>query len=201
MIPDATTAAGKTVNTILWAAILAAPVACDPAGSEARGPIADDTYVLVMSELADLRRFPPGGRDQASRDSAADSVRRAVLDRYGVTVDELLSFAEIVGEQPARMVDISERISAVTDSLAELRRQDGRTGAADTTDVADTTDAAVAGAPDTAASADTARAATVPNDTTPGADERTAPRRIEERDAALRQRIDRPGGRRDGVTP
>lgn len=178
MIPGASSGAPKALVTMLWAAILAAPVACDPAGPEPRGPIDDDTYVAVMSELADIRRFPPGGRDQLSRDAAADSARREVLDRYGVTVDELLGFAEIVGEQPARMVEIAERISAVTDSLARLRARGEPTEATadsaevptDALDEAASTDTADAGA-------DTARA--------------TEPRPIDEREDALRERADR----------
>ncbi len=169
MIPGAKAGAPKALVTMLWAASLAATTACDPAGPEPRGPIDDDTYVTVMSELADIRRFPPDGRDQVSRDAAADSARRAVLDRYDVTVDDLLSFAEIMGEHPARMVEIAERISGVTDSLAKLRARGKRTEeAADTTDVgADTTDVG----------ADTAGA--------------TEPRPIGEPDDELRERIER----------
>lgn len=143
MIPGARTGAPKALVAILWAATLAAPTACDPAGPEPRGPIDDDTYVRVMSELADIRRFPPGGPDRASRDAAADSARRAVLDRYDVAVDDLLGFAEVVGEHPARMVEIAERISAVTDSLAERRTRGERTETAD-----DAEDDAGAGAAD-----------------------------------------------------
>lgn len=192
MIPDATTTARRALGTILWAAILAAPVACDPAGPEARGPISDDTYVIVMSELADLRRFPPGGRDQMSRDSAADAARRAVLDRYGVTADELLGFAETVGEHPARMVEISERISAVTDSLAELRRQGERAASVDTVDA---TEAAVA------APVDTTPGDTAAVDTVRDGDDSAAPSRIGERDEALRERIERFRERGQGATP
>lgn len=178
MIPGVSSGAPKALVTMLWAAILAAPAACDPAGPEPRGPIDDDTYVMVMSELADIRRFPPGGRDQLSRNAAADSARREVLDRYGVTVDELLGFAEIVGEHPARMVELAERISAVTDSLAELRARGERTEAA-----ADSTEAPT----DAADDADTAAAA--------------EDRPTSEREEALRERADRLRSLRGGRTP
>lgn len=190
MIPGVSSGAPKALVTMLWAAILAAPAACDPAGPEPRGPIDDDTYVMVVSELADIRRFPPGGRDQLSRDAAADSARREVLDRYGVTVDELLSFAEIVGEHPARMVEIAEQISTVTDSLARLRaRGEPTEAAADSAEVP--TDAA-----DGAASTDTADGDT-------GADtaRATEPRPIDEREEALRERADRLRGLRGGRAP
>lgn len=187
MIPVVRPGAAKALVTIFSAALVAAPTACDSTSPEARGPIDDDTYVMVMSELADIRRFPPGGRDQTSRDVAADSARRAVLDRFGVTVDELLTFAEIVGDQPARMVEIGERISAVTDSLAELRRRGERTeadtagGGAGTAQATDTTDAAAESAPDDGTTADSVRDSA--------------------RDAALRERIERFRERRDGERP
>lgn len=187
MIPFSKPGAGKARAAILTAAILAAPIACDSAGPEPRGPIDDDTYVAVMSELADLRRFPSRGRDRMSRDAATDSARRAVLDHHGVTVDELLAFAEILGGQPARMVEISERISAVTDSLAELRSRDERDGSA-----ADT-----AGLETGAAGSDTAADVGPDADNVPAA----APRPIGERRETLRERADRLRGLREDAAP
>jgi len=101
------------------AAVVAA--ACGPAEPEARVSVDADTYVAVMSELADLDRFPPPGSDEMTREARADSARVAILERNGVTVDDLLEFAETVGEDPHRMVELVERIVVITDSLANQR--------------------------------------------------------------------------------
>jgi len=75
-----------------------------------------------MSELADLKRFPPPGSDYVTRTARADSSRQAILDRHGVTVDELLAYAEQLGSHPNRMLAVTDQIIVVTDSLARLRR-------------------------------------------------------------------------------
>lgn len=100
----------------------AAAQGCEPAPPAPDGPVGADTYVEVMSELADLKRFPPPGSDYVTRSARADSARQAILDRHGVTVDELLSYAEQVGAEPSRMLELTDRISAITDSLAREHR-------------------------------------------------------------------------------
>lgn len=132
--------------------------ACDPAGLEPPpGPMDVDTYVSVMSELIHLDRFPPPGSDRVTREARADSMRREILDRYGVTTDEMLTYAETAGEQPALMLEISDRIVAITDSLARLRRTGADT--ARSGPVGDTI------AVDTAAEAGAAAPGLVPTDT------------------------------------
>lgn len=127
MIPvmiSATTAGVRRTLVIALAtagAAALAAAACGPSEPELRGQIDMDTYVEVMSELADLERFPPPGSDEATRSARADSVRREILERHGVTPDGLLDFAETVGARPGLMVEIADRIVAASDSLARLR--------------------------------------------------------------------------------
>lgn len=91
-----------------------------PAPTEYAG-VPVDTYVMVVSELADIRRFPPSGSGPEERAAAADSLRQQVLDRYGLTAEHLVAFAEEAGSRPTVMEDIMERVVAVTDSLAAER--------------------------------------------------------------------------------
>lgn len=132
-------------------ATAAAAGACGPAEPERAEPMSSETYVEVMSALADLKRFPPPSPNVEERAALADSARRDILDRHGVTAEQLLEFAEIAGSEPARMMEITERIVAATDSLARMRRDPA---------------AAEGATPEDAAPADTAGAA----DTTPRAD-------------------------------
>jgi hypothetical protein len=80
-------------------------------------PIPDDSYVEVMAELTRIRRRPPTARGQIERDRLADSVRTEVLNRHGVTVAEIIEFADVVGSDPGRMQDLAERIATLADSL------------------------------------------------------------------------------------
>lgn len=123
MIPVPTTGARRTL-VIAFSTALAAAVAvgaCGPDEPEFRGPIDAETYVTVMGELADLDRFPPSGPGEAARAERADSARQVILERNGVTPEELLEFAEAAGAHPDLMVELSERIVALSDSLATQR--------------------------------------------------------------------------------
>lgn len=123
MIPVPTTGARRTL-VIAFSTALAAALAvgaCGPDEPEFRGPIDAETYVTVMGELADLDRFPPSGPGEAARAERADSARQVILERNGVTPDELLEFAEAAGAHPDLMVELSERIVALSDSLATQR--------------------------------------------------------------------------------
>lgn len=128
MIPVTTKRARRTlviaVSTAVAAAVAAS--ACGSDEPEIRGPIDEDTYVAVMGELADLERFPPSGPGDSARAERADSARLAILERHGVTADELLEFAETAGARPDLMVELSERIVALSDSLAQRRTAAGR---------------------------------------------------------------------------
>ena len=127
MIPVTLHGRRCTVASVFVGAL--AMAACEPAAPEPALPLDPDTYVAVMAELTDVRRFPPSGPDEATRNARADSARRQILDRHGVTADELLAFAELVGPDPDRMLELTERIVAVSDSLA--REQGDRFGRED----------------------------------------------------------------------
>jgi hypothetical protein len=176
MIPVIAARARRTLVIALstTAAVLATG-GCDSAEPELRGQIDTDTYVTVMSELADVQRFPPPGSDEATRSELADSVRRGILERHGVTVDELLGFAEAVGARPDLMVDITDRIVATSDSLARNRTGAGR--AADSVDTG--LGPGLETAPDSGAGLEFDSAAA---DSTPavGRDTALRPRRIDE---------------------
>jgi hypothetical protein len=102
-------------STALVAAVL---LGCESAPPEPQGPVSADAYVAVMAELADLKRFPPPGPDFVTRTARADSVRQAILDRHGVTAEDLLTYAEQLGSHPDRMLELTDRIIAISDSLA-----------------------------------------------------------------------------------
>lgn len=128
MIP-VTTARARSNLVIAFSAAFAAAVVTGACGSdepELRGPIDGDTYVAVMAELADLERFPPSGPNEATRSERADSARQVILERHGVTADELLEFAETAGARPDLMLELSEQIVALSDSLAQRRTGAGR---------------------------------------------------------------------------
>jgi hypothetical protein len=133
-----TPARARTVLVIMLSSVLAA-AACDSGAADPAPPIDADTYAEVMAELTDLRRFPPPGKSGEERSERADSIRRAILERHGVTADELLAYAEIVGPDPDRMIEIAERIVTISDSLAAARTGGGRLAGSDSLDaLADT---------------------------------------------------------------
>lgn len=110
------------VITASTALLAAAILGCESAPPEPEGPISADAYVAVMAELADLKRFPPPGPDFVTRTARADSVRQTILDRHGVTAEDLLTYAERLGSHPDRMLELTDRIIAVSDSLAAMHR-------------------------------------------------------------------------------
>jgi len=109
---------GTLVIMASTALVCAATLGCESAPPEPQGPISADAYVAVMAELADLKRFPPPGPDFVTRTARADSVRQAILDRHGVTAENLLTYAEQLGSHPDRMLELTDRIIAISDSLA-----------------------------------------------------------------------------------
>jgi hypothetical protein len=89
------------------------------------GPVTDDLYVSVMTELLLLDASPPDGESVEERNAAADSARAAILHSHGLTAPDVLRFAETVGGQPARMEEMWQRITHDYDSIraATLRRE------------------------------------------------------------------------------
>lgn len=191
MIPVTTSGARRTLVIAFSTAVAAAvaTVACGSEEPELRAPIDGDTYVAVMGELADLERFPRSGSDEAARSERADSARQAILERHGVTADELLEFAEAAGARPDLMVELTERIVAYSDSLAHRR-----TGAGRAADSAAARDSALEPEGEPAAEAASDTAAEAASDTAPAADSvpptRLDPRSLRERARELRERLD-----------
>jgi hypothetical protein len=70
--------------------------------------LSDDTYVKVMAELVELSDSSPG--------EPTDSARAAVLERSGVSEEQMLAFAEGAGRDPERMERLWTAIQAVVDS-------------------------------------------------------------------------------------
>jgi hypothetical protein len=84
-------------------------------------PIPQETYVAVMAELARLRRRPPAARSAPERERIADSIRTEVLARYEVSPEEIVEFADIAGRDPTFMMEVSQAIAEISDSIdAEL---------------------------------------------------------------------------------
>lgn len=166
MIPVTAPGARTALAPLLFlgAAALAAG-ACGSGGPTEQGPVDRDTYATVMGELADLQRFPPPGPDSVTREARADSLRREILDRHGVTADELLTYAEMAGEQPGLMLEISNRIVAVSDSLA--RERSGRRDPAPDSDTVDADSVPGDAAPRPRAVTDTAARGAVSDSATP----------------------------------
>lgn len=192
MIPVTTTSPRRAL-VIAFSTVLAAAVAtgaCGPDEPAFRGPIDRDTYVAVMGQLADLERFPPSGPDEVTRTERADSARQAILDRHGITADELLEFAEAAGAHPDLMVELTDRIVALSDSLAHRRTGAGRaadSAVARNLDLEPERTPAPRPLPDPAADP-TAASATEAADSTPrtGLDSRS----LRERARELRERAD-----------
>lgn len=95
--------------------LLVTGAAC--AGPErTRAPLSEDVYVDVMARLSVLR-IGTGATGDTVTLAAADSVREAVLRRYGVARSDLKDFARAVGDEPERMKRLWGRITAAAGSL------------------------------------------------------------------------------------
>lgn len=84
----------------------------------------DEAYVQVMTDLMLLDASPPAGSTNEEREARADSARREVLARHGVTAEEVLEFAREVGGEAGRMESLWKQITDKYDStrVANLRR-------------------------------------------------------------------------------
>lgn len=105
--------------TLALVATLALP-ACGADDTGPRPPVSDSVYVEVMARLVllDSALAPRTGRG-GDGDGAlgADSLRRRVLDAWGVRAEELLDYAETRGTTPEHMDRIWQRIDELSDSL------------------------------------------------------------------------------------
>jgi hypothetical protein len=78
-------------------------------------------FVSVMAHLSQVYQFPPPGTPAEDRDARADSLRSQILRDHGVTAEQLIEFAELVGRDPTRMEGLAEQIAAMNDSLTAAR--------------------------------------------------------------------------------
>lgn len=93
--------------------------ACGDSGSgdHPELPVPRDTYVAVMAELAQLRRRPPPARGAPERERLADSARSEILARHGISAEDLVRFADAAGRDPTLMMEVSQAIAALSDSI------------------------------------------------------------------------------------
>ena len=95
---------------------------------ETPGPVSDEAYIEVMTELMLLDASPPAGSTAEERDAKADSARREILAVHGVTAREILDFAEASGGEAGQMETLWEQITHRYDS-ARIARLDQETEA------------------------------------------------------------------------
>lgn len=108
----------------IWAAMLA--VGCAPEQEAAyEGPVSDEAYVGIMTELMLLDSDPPAADTEEVRESKADSVRSEVLAAHGLTAREILDFTETVGSEAGRMEELWQQITHRYDSarVADLKAE------------------------------------------------------------------------------
>lgn len=102
--------ASPTLGALLLGA-LGLAAACAPAEPETRG-LSDSLYVAVMARLTAI------DRDLARRaPERADSARRAVLARHGVSAEALRAYAARHGDDPAHLAEIWRAVQATADTL------------------------------------------------------------------------------------
>jgi hypothetical protein len=132
--------------------VLATACAGDPDRAGPSLPMEEDIYVEILARLDLIRTRNYPAEQAGARDSVADSARTALLSDYDVAPEQLLSFAEIVGEDPATMEILSARIATLADSLRKEEMAAARDSAAAGGDSAAAgSDSAVAGGDSAAA--------------------------------------------------
>jgi hypothetical protein len=151
----------RRVATIVLFAVFA--MGCGPGPEdEGPGPVSDEIYVQVMTELMLLDASPPEGGTVEEREARADSARREILSGQGVTGPEVLDFAEALGGEAGRMEVLWQEITQRYDSAriaslgteTEARSEpEGKLGEVARAAATEPSPAPVAGAPP--ASADT----------------------------------------------
>ncbi len=113
----------RRVVTVLCAVAVAG---CAQAQEEEDpGPVSDEAYVQVMTDLMLLDADPFAGSTEEEREAQADSARRDILAGQGVTAREILDFAESRGGEAGRMEGLWQQITQRYDSarIANLDRE------------------------------------------------------------------------------
>ena len=96
------------------------PEAADPY----QGPVTDEAYIQVMTDLMLLDARPLKGGSPAEREARTDSAKLAIVERHGITGDEILEFARIRGAEASHMEVLWQEITHRFDSIrvADLSR-------------------------------------------------------------------------------
>ncbi len=95
------------------------------ASEEVPGPVTDDVYVDVMTQLLLVDAKPPKRASAEEREARADSVRATILADHGVTSVDVLHYADALGSDAGRMETLWQRITQQFDStrIANLERE------------------------------------------------------------------------------
>ena len=164
----------RVVTTVLFAVFA---LGCGPAPEDDRpGPVSDEIYVQVMTELMLLDASPPAGGTVEEREARADSARREILASQGVTGPEILDFAGALGGEASRMELLWQQITQRYDSarIASLDREtearsepEGKLGEGARAAATETSPAPVADPPPASADTQPARGKVAPRSRRP----------------------------------
>ncbi len=117
---------GKRTRRLAWLAPLLLAVAC---GGETvdgyQGPVSQEAYTQVMTELMLLDARPLKGASPEEREARMDSARLAIVSRHNVTGEEILEFARVNGSEAGYMELVWQEITHRFDSarVANLTRE------------------------------------------------------------------------------
>lgn len=114
-----------------WLPIVAGLLLAAGCGGERvpRTALPDSVYMEVMARMVLLDSAMTSPAEVSLGALSRDSARSLVLERHGVTREQLLEFARTLGEHPRAMAELWQRIQQRADSLAARRWNpvDGRT--------------------------------------------------------------------------
>ncbi len=82
-----------------------------------QGPVTDEAYIEVMTDLMLLDARPLKGGSPAEREARTDSARLAIVSRHGLTGDDVLEFARVRGAEASHMEVLWQEITQRFDSL------------------------------------------------------------------------------------
>lgn len=114
-----------TLRAAVWLVCSLALASC---GTESvdpyDGPVTDEAYVQIMTDLLLLDVRPLEGDSLAEREARTDSARLAIVSGHGLTGDDILEFARIRGAEASHMERLWEEITHRFDSarVANLSR-------------------------------------------------------------------------------
>ncbi len=88
------------------------------------GPVTDEAYIQIMTELMLLDARPLRGGTPAERVARTDSAKLAIVSSHGLTGDQVLEFARVRGAEASYMESLWEDITHRFDSarVANLSR-------------------------------------------------------------------------------